>query len=90
MIHCRDVRRVGAAALDLAWVACGRIDGFWEWNLHAWDIAAGALIVRRAGGRTSDFTGERDLVVDARQTLATNGRVHEAALGVLGPLASSG
>jgi myo-inositol-1(or 4)-monophosphatase len=83
MLRCRDVRRVGAAALDLAWVACGRLDGFWEWNLHAWDVAAGALIVERAGGRATDFTGAR-LLVDARQTLATNGRVHGAALEVIG------
>jgi myo-inositol-1(or 4)-monophosphatase len=85
MLRCRDVRRVGAAALDLAWVACGRLDGFWEWNLHAWDIAAGALIVERAGGRASDFAGQ-PLLVDARQTLATNGRVHDAARAVIAPL----
>jgi myo-inositol-1(or 4)-monophosphatase len=85
MLRCRDVRRVGAAALDLAWVACGRLDGFWEWNLHAWDIAAGALIVRQAGGAATDFNGV-ELAVDARQTLATNGRVHEAMRAILLPL----
>ena len=83
MLACRDVRRVGAAALDLAWVACGRVDAFWEWNLHPWDVAAGSLIVRRAGGRTSDFAGE-DPGVDARQTLASNGAVHAALAGILG------
>ncbi len=49
------IRRPGSAALDLAWLAAGRIDGFWEFNLKAWDIAAGALIVREAGGIVSDF-----------------------------------
>jgi len=88
IVRCRDVRRVGAAALDLAWVACGRLDGFWEWNLHAWDIAAGALIVERAGGRATDFSGE-PLVVDARQTLATNGRVHDDVLSIIRPLAGA-
>jgi myo-inositol-1(or 4)-monophosphatase len=90
MLRCRDVRRVGAAALDLAWVACGRLDGFWEWNLHAWDVAAGALIVRRAGGHATDFSGTRDLIVDARQTLATNRHVHAAALEVIRPLVAQG
>lgn len=82
MMRCRDVRRVGAAALDLAWVACGRVDAFWEWGLKPWDVAAGSLIVRRAGGRTSDFHGD-DPGVDARQTLATNGPAHEALVGIL-------
>jgi len=85
MVRCRDVRRIGAAALDLAWVACGRVDAFWEWGLKPWDVAAGTLIVRRAGGRASDFSG-RDPGVDARQTLATNGPVHEALVGILGAL----
>lgn len=52
------IRRPGSAALDLAWLAAGRIDGFWEFNLKAWDIAAGALIVREAGGIVSDFEGK--------------------------------
>lgn len=82
MVRCRDVRRAGAAALDLAWVACGRLDAFWEWHLHPWDVAAGALIVRRAGGRATDFRGAT-LLVEARQTLASNGRVHDPLLAVL-------
>lgn len=82
MLRCRDLRRAGAAALDLAWVACGRIDAFWEWRLHPWDVAAGTLVVRRAGGRTSDFAGS-DPGIDARQTLASNGRVHTALGRVL-------
>ena len=53
----RDVRRFGAASIDLCWVACGRIDAYFEENLHPWDVAAGELIVREAGGRTGDFSG---------------------------------
>jgi myo-inositol-1(or 4)-monophosphatase len=52
-----DMRRNGAAALDLAYVACGRIDGFWEFGLQPWDIAAGALMVREAGGLVAEFNG---------------------------------
>lgn len=79
LVATRDIRRIGAAALDLAWVACGRLDGFWEWNLHPWDVAAGSLIVRQAGGRVTDFLGDEP-GVEARQTLASNGRIHEQLL----------
>jgi myo-inositol-1(or 4)-monophosphatase len=54
------VRRAGAAALDLAYVACGRFDGFWEQGLSPWDVAAGGLLVQEAGGLISDFKGESD------------------------------
>jgi myo-inositol-1(or 4)-monophosphatase len=57
-LQCRDIRRAGAAVLDLCHVACGRLDGFWELYLKPWDMAAGALIVREAGGTTSDFFGD--------------------------------
>src|SRR4030095_11881607 len=57
MKRSRAVRRLGSAAIDLALVACGRLDGFWELKLHPWDVAAGALIVEEAGGRTSDPSG---------------------------------
>jgi myo-inositol-1(or 4)-monophosphatase len=84
MLAAQDVRRAGSAALDLCHVACGRLDGFWEWKLHPWDTAAGALIVREAGGRVSDFRGG---LFDAHgaETLATNGRLHAAMLAVLAP-----
>jgi myo-inositol-1(or 4)-monophosphatase len=85
MVVARDVRRVGAAALDLAWVACGRMDAFWEWHLKPWDIAAGTLLVRCAGGRVTDFSG-RDPGVDATQTLASNGRLHAPLLDVFASL----
>ena len=55
------VRRMGAAALDLAYVACGRLDGFWELHLSAWDVAAGTLLIREAGGQVTDFAGSEDL-----------------------------
>jgi len=73
------IRRLGSAAIDLCWVACGRFDGFWEYNLQAWDVAAGYLIVKEAGGRITDFNGV-DAEVFAKETLATNGLIHEAML----------
>jgi myo-inositol-1(or 4)-monophosphatase len=60
MRHTRGIRRLGAAAVDLAYVACGRFNGFFEYNLNAWDVAAGALIVERAGGKVTDFKGGGD------------------------------
>lgn len=70
------IRRLGSAALDLCWVACGRFDGFWEYNLSPWDIAAGYLIVAEAGGKITDFEGKTYSVFD-KETLATNGLIHE-------------
>jgi len=58
--RCQGVRRAGSAALDLAYVACGRLDGFYEKNLNAWDIAAGSLLVTEAGGIVGEFNGESD------------------------------
>ncbi len=78
----QGIRRNGSAALDLCYVACGRLDGFWEWKLHPWDTAAGALIVRESRGTVTDFAGDRfDLF--GQQTLASNGRVHTAMVDVL-------
>ncbi|HLB43241.1 MAG TPA: inositol monophosphatase family protein [Gammaproteobacteria bacterium] len=57
---CGDIRRAGAATLDLAYVACGRLDGFWEFGLHIWDIAAGILLVKEAGGMVADLEGGED------------------------------
>ncbi len=76
------VRRDGSAALDLAYAACGRFDGFWEFDLNPWDVAAGTLLVREAGGRVSrvDLAPAR---VDARSILATNGRIHDELAAVL-------
>ncbi|MCX8073567.1 MAG: inositol monophosphatase [Candidatus Binatia bacterium] len=71
----QDVRRFGSAALDLCWVAAARYDGFWEWRLHAWDVAAGSLVVQEAGGMVSTFRGQPlDLFGD--QIVATNLALH--------------
>jgi myo-inositol-1(or 4)-monophosphatase len=71
------VRRAGSAALDLCNVACGRFDGFWEFNLNPWDTAAGALILEEAGGKVSRFDGS-PFQLDSRETLGSNGLIHDA------------
>ena len=76
------VRRDGAAALDLAFVACGRFEAFWEFDLAPWDVAAGALIVREAGGRVSAIDGS-DYRSDGASILASNARVHPEMLDEL-------
>jgi myo-inositol-1(or 4)-monophosphatase len=82
MVRAQGVRRSGSAALDLSYVACGRLDAFWEWKLKPWDTAAGALIVQEAGGMVSDFRGGPfDLY--GQQTLASNKRLHAAMIEVL-------
>jgi myo-inositol-1(or 4)-monophosphatase len=78
-LRTHGVRRAGSAALDLCNVACGRFDGFWEFNLNAWDTAAGALIVEEAGGKVSRFDGSA-FEIDSRETLASNGFLHPALL----------
>ncbi len=85
MHRIQGIRRAGAAALDLCWVAAGRVDGYWEWRLKPWDVAAGKLIVEEAGGRISDFSGRR-FSVYGEQTLATNGRIHRPMLQVMNQL----
>ncbi|MDI6808123.1 MAG: inositol monophosphatase family protein [Candidatus Eisenbacteria bacterium] len=81
-VRARAVRRAGSAALDLAYLACGRFDGFWEMKLKPWDIAAGALMVKEAGGRTTDYDGCR---FDLRKgsLAASNGRIHRELLAAL-------
>ncbi|ANH83008.1 inositol monophosphatase [Niabella ginsenosidivorans] len=76
------VRRLGAAALDLCWVAAGRFDGFYEHKLEAWDSAAGYLIVEEAGGKVTDFNGDTFSPYQHR-ILATNGLIHEEMLKVI-------
>lgn len=71
----RAVRRLGSAALDLCYVAAGRLDGFWEEGLHPWDISAGALLVEEAGGRVTRFDGSR-FDSHGGQVIASNGRIH--------------
>jgi myo-inositol-1(or 4)-monophosphatase len=81
-LRARGVRRLGSAVLDLAWLAAGRVDGYWELRLGPWDAAAGALLVEEAGGRVSDLAGG-PLDLDAPSIVASNGRIHEAMLRVL-------
>ncbi len=85
MVKCHDVRRSGSAALDMAWIAAGRADGFWEFELNPWDVCAGLLLVQEAGGTVTDFDGEawKDWRVMGKRTLATNGRVHREMLSIL-------
>lgn len=78
----RGVRRLGAASVDLAYVACGRFDGFFETGLHAWDVAAGMLLVEEAGGRVTDYRDESNPLF-RKQILASNGLVHDAMLDVV-------
>jgi myo-inositol-1(or 4)-monophosphatase len=84
MHRAQGIRRTGSAALDLCYVACGRLDGMWEWKLSPWDIAAGTCIVREAGGAVSSFLGA-PLDLFGTQTLASNGFVHSAMVEVLRP-----
>jgi myo-inositol-1(or 4)-monophosphatase len=78
----RAVRRLGSAAIDLCWVAAGRMDGFWETDLKPWDIAGGALIVAEAGGQVSDVDGS-PFTSRGGNVLASNGRLHEAMLQII-------
>lgn len=86
VLRAQGVRRPGAATLDLAYVACGRLDGFWELKLHAWDVAAGALVVEEAGGRVTDAQGRPSLNLSQAlipSIVASNGRIHDEMLAVL-------
>jgi len=78
----QEVRRDGSAALDLCSVACGRFDGFWELKLKPWDVAAGSIIVREAGGVISNFSGNK-FSLHEEETLASNGRIHSQMLEIL-------
>ena len=75
-LRSHGVRRAGSAALDLAYVAAGRLEAFWEFNLNPWDTAAGVLLVTEAGGRVSDFAGG-DFRLESQEVLATNGLIHD-------------
>ena len=82
MRTCSGVRRPGAAALDLAWVACGRYDGFWEMGLSPWDMAAGALLIREAGGLVGDFEGNEGFL-DKGRIVAANSKLFASLLKLL-------
>ncbi len=80
--RCQGVRRAGAAALDLAYLACGRTDGFWEINLKPWDTAAGMLLVSEAGGRLTTYTGKK-YTPYVPEVVASNGQIHAELVGQL-------
>jgi myo-inositol-1(or 4)-monophosphatase len=75
-LRSHGVRRAGSAALDIAYVACGRLDGYWEFQLNPWDTSAGYLLVEEAGGRMTHFDGGK-FTLDSREILATNGLIHK-------------
>ncbi|HNY71911.1 MAG TPA: inositol monophosphatase family protein [Syntrophales bacterium] len=81
-VEVQAIRRAGSAALDLAYVAAGRFDGFWELKLHPWDTAAGCLLVREAGGTVTDLRGEAFLLTSPH-VVASNGLIHDQILSVL-------
>src|SRR6185503_8790279 len=76
LMESQAVRRGGSAALDLCYTAAGRVDGFWEMDLHPWDTAAGVVIVEEAGGRVTDFSGG-PFSVYGKQILASNAKIHD-------------
>ena len=82
LMHAQGIRRLGSAAVDLAYVACGRFEGFWEVSLSPWDMAAGVLLVQEAGGTFSDFRGAASTVY-TKQVLATNGLLHDKLVAIL-------
>jgi len=82
IMHAQSVRRDGSAALDLAYVACGRFDGFWEEGLRPWDVAAGAIIIEEAGGRVSRYDNS-PLDIYRSPIVSSNGLLHEAMMSVL-------
>jgi len=79
----RGIRRLGSAAADLAYVACGRFEAFYEYGLNPWDVAAGALIVQEAGGRVTDFHSGNDFVF-GEEIVASNSAIHEELIGPIG------
>jgi myo-inositol-1(or 4)-monophosphatase len=82
ILKAQAIRRAGSAALDLAYVAAGRFDGFWELKLNPWDIAAGWLLVEEAGGIVTDMGGN-DYYLESLSILASNGRIHKEMMSVL-------
>jgi myo-inositol-1(or 4)-monophosphatase len=82
MMNTRGVRRLGSAAIDLAYVACGRFEGFYEYRLNPWDVAGGAIILQEAGGTVTDFEGGDDYIY-GKQIVATNGIIDKELLHVI-------
>ncbi|MBI3318593.1 MAG: inositol monophosphatase [Candidatus Omnitrophica bacterium] len=80
-----SIRRAGSAAIDLAWTACGRVDGFWEMSLSPWDMGAGALLIEEAGGKVSDFFGKQGYLENGH-IAAGNPLIHARLVEILGPV----
>jgi myo-inositol-1(or 4)-monophosphatase len=87
MLRSQSVRRIGSAALDFGYLAAGRFDGFWEIELHPWDMAAGVLIAREAGGVVTDFDGNPASIYQKR-IVASNGLIHDEMLAILKEIAA--
>lgn len=85
MMKAQEIRRPGSASIDLCYLAAGRIDGFWECKLKPWDVAAAVVIVREAGGRISDFKGDR-FSIYGTETLASNGSIHDEMVEIASSL----
>ena len=82
MENTHGLRRLGSAAVDLAYTACGRFEGFYEYGLSPWDVAAGVLIVQEAGGKVSDFSGSDDYIFGG-ELVATNPYINDELLEVI-------
>jgi myo-inositol-1(or 4)-monophosphatase len=82
LFRAQALRRVGSAALDLCYTACGRFDGFWELKLYPWDMAAGSLVVEEAGGQVTDFSGG-PFSIYAPEIIASNGKIHREMVDIL-------
>ncbi len=76
----RGVRRLGSAAIDLAYTSCGRFDGYYETRLNSWDMAAGILLIQEAGGSVTNFKGEHQNILSSHHVLASNGKIHKSML----------
>ena len=82
MRSCHGLRRIGSAAVDLAYVAAGRFDGYFEYNLNSYDVAAGIVLVRESGGQVCDFSGGKEMI-GRREVIATNGKITEEILAII-------
>lgn len=81
----RGVRRLGSAAIDLAYTACGRFDGYYETRLNSWDMAAGILLIKEAGGKVTNFFGDEANILNSHHILASNGHIHKELLNLTRP-----
>ena len=82
MHHTQGIRRLGSAAADLAYVACGRFEAFYEYGLNSWDVAGGSLIVKEAGGKVTDFSGENNFIF-GQEIIATNTLITDEFLKII-------